>query len=404
MFRVKSSLSSGDWVDVAISQNPVTDSQGAVGTVQNQVSIQLEKLISELPNVQNLVVLTGLGTSMCVSRSPSMSDLWESIKENWEKRYRSLKLLSYEEILILSIYGRLDAVSPGPRVITQLEQALARDIETLFDLCLNCIGIVEEGTQAKSIKVFIEQMKEVIVKKVSFVSEDDKLLHHENFLKRLIRARNYKDRLRIFTTNYDFCFEQAASCIGYYVVDGFSFLKKQAYERKLLYSDIIISEDYPDDGTEIDGTEIRNLFRLIKMHGSLDWVKLSEENSFKKEPGTEKPHIIYPARTKNHFIDNPPFSDMLEKFQNSIDTADSDLGTTLLVIGFGFNDDHIAEKILKQIEINQNLQTIIISLGLEKEQKNKHLSDINRMIRRGYDRAVMVDTTFEKFVSLLPDD
>lgn len=91
---------------------------------------------------------------------------------------------------------------------------------------------------------------------------------------------------------------------------------------------------------------------------------------------------------------------MISSFQSSIRQRD----TGLLVIGFGFNDNHIAEPILAAIEANLALKVVVISPSLQEQSgTNGHLSKIAGLIDQGDARLSMIGASFEDIVPIVPD-
>ena len=76
----------------------------------------------------------------------------------------------------------------------------------------------------------------------------------------------------------------------------------------------------------------------------------------------------------------------------------------LLIIGFGFNDEHIAQPILAAVRSNVGLKAAIIDPCISQlANTNTHLSAIAQLIRSGDDRLSLIESTFEESVQSLPD-
>ena len=76
-----------------------------------------------------------------------------------------------------------------------------------------------------------------------------------------------------------------------------------------------------------------------------------------------KPAIIYPDIDKVERSVSYPFRHMMRSFESSIGIKN----TRLLIIGFGFKDNHIAGPIVEQM--NKGLRTVIISKDLQDQSK-----------------------------------
>lgn len=58
-------------------------------------------------------------------------------------------------------------------------------------------------------------------------------------LRKLARRRTRDPRLKVFTTNYDMCFETASSDLGMMVVDGFSYTRKRRFNGQYFNYDVV---------------------------------------------------------------------------------------------------------------------------------------------------------------------
>ena len=88
----------------------------------------------------------------------------------------------------------------------------------------------------------------------------------------------------------------------------------------------------------------------------------------------------------------------MSRFQGSLRQTE----TSLLVIGFGFNDKHLTQPILSAIRSNVGLRTLVVSPSLEGSD-NDAVALIENLISAGDSRLGLVAATFEQFVPFLPD-
>jgi len=145
---------------------------------------------------------------------------------------------------------------------------------------------------------------------------------------------------------------------------------------------------------------IENLFHLYKIHGSIDWEFNQGTKRINKTPKTNHPLLIYPRSTKYELAFAQPYLEMISSFQSAIRQAD----TGLLIAGFGFNDNHIAEPILAAIETNLALKVVVVTPTLEDQSAtNPHLSKIAGLIDQGDARLSLISATFEEIVPKIPD-
>src|SRR5690606_19411760 len=111
-----------------------------------------------------------------------------------------------------------DPSSPG-------KMRVKKDIELLLSHC----QLAQAFSPDEEIAAFIQATEQLIVRKCAFVKDGSPLATHEHFLRRVARRSTRSPRTKLFTTNYDLCFEQAASCAGFIVLDGFSHTLPQRF-------------------------------------------------------------------------------------------------------------------------------------------------------------------------------
>ena len=225
-----------DWVSCA------PDAENEHGQMHRD---RLQRLLAEVLLSENLLILAGLGTTLCLNRNgapqvaPTMSDLWSTAAGKSGAAFEPLK-------------ARV-GYSPAPE---------SDNIEALLSRC----QLYQELTPDVAVKQFIEDTEALIVAKCRFVNDATDLRVHEAFLRRVARRSTRQPRTKIFTTNYDLCFETAASRTRFVVVDGFSHTQPQEFDGSYFGFDFVRREqdrDAPD--------YIPNVFHLHKMHGSVDW-------------------------------------------------------------------------------------------------------------------------------------
>lgn len=99
--------------------------------------------------------------------------------------------------------------------------SVPRYAEALLSRCRLAESFVT-GDDKTQISGFIEVAEAIIVSSTDVVVADHPLPMHTEFLRRTARRSKRKARAKIFTTNYDRCFEEAGRQGRYVVVDGFS--------------------------------------------------------------------------------------------------------------------------------------------------------------------------------------
>jgi SIR2-like domain len=227
------------------------------------------------------------------------------------------------------------------------------NIEKLLSLCKIHLEL-HELTEAidpakKSVVDFVKNAENAILGRVDFVDEKTTVEAHASVIRKIGRRGVRKPRTKLFTTNYDLCFEEAARRQRFTIIDGFSHSLDQVYDRSHFDQDIVRREnakDAPD--------YIANVFHLYKLHGSLDWRRVDSE-IIRSRADKGSPVLIYPRSSKYQEAFESPYFDMMGAFQAALREPDS----ALIVSGFGFNDDHISRPILSAMEANMSLRLIV---------------------------------------------
>lgn len=162
-----------------------------------------------------------------------------------------------------------------------------------------------------------------------------------SFLATFIGRVPTRDRLHIFTTNYDRVIEWGADQAGFRLLDRFI----GALEPVFRSSRLEIDYHYSPPGSSKEPRHLDGVFRLTKLHGSLDWRWRTEEHQVVREPsmfGTASTTqanelLIYPNSAKDVETSLYPYADLFRDFSAAACRPNS----TLVTYGYSFGDDHI---------------------------------------------------------------
>lgn len=155
--------------------------------------------------------------------------------------------------------------------------------------------------------------------------------------------------INIVTTNYDRLAEFACEQEGLHHYSGFShgfrrLLKEQAYIR------------------------CARTVNIWKVHGSLDWFKSDAGEvigfgNLANIPNALTPQIVTPGTEKYRITHLEPFRTIIAHADNAIEEANS-----YLAVGFGFNDQHIQEKLIQKC-VREKAAIVVITYKLSDETK-----------------------------------
>jgi len=185
------------------------------------------------------------------------------------------------------------------------------------------------------------------------------------------RLLNYyrSEVLTIITPNYDCLIEYCCDYLKTPCYTGFV-----GYFRKALNFEKAKREsEYIDTSVIVKGRRKRIAkiiphIRLFKVHGSIDWYSVSNEIfsdiSFNaKDLFDDRRLIILPGDRKYFETIHEPYRELIQKADNSLRS-----GRSFLMIGYGFNDDHIQEILIKRLKEDEKAG-IIITRDLSQKAK-----------------------------------
>lgn len=184
----------------------------------------------------------------------------------------------------------------------------------------------------------------------------------------LSNSRQTPRTANIFTTNYDLFIEKASD----EVLQNYRFVFNDGasgyFDRKLdgaNYNRTVSYKGLNDNYTN----EIPSV-TLIKPHGSVNWEKKSNSILIRNKV-LEESVVVEPTgyESQETFINNH-FHEMLRVFQLELDKPQS----ILFVIGFSFQDAHIAKMIKRAI---QNPELMIFAFGYNENDRKVYLENLD---------------------------
>ncbi|QEE49158.1 SIR2 family protein [Flavobacterium alkalisoli] len=319
--------------------------------------------------IENVVFLTGAGSSVNVgvhNKGLTMAGLWS--------------LLDTEHKDCLA------------KLITETgHDSAIHDLEALLSLA-GMKNIVEKGT----LNTEIDTVKSFIADKCSL--ELPATASHREFLRKITLRPQKFPRVKLFTSNYDTLFEQAAREEMLTIMDGFTFSNPREFNGKYYDYDIIETRHNRQDKRD---NIISRLFYLFKMHGSLNWenksgrIIQSDENSIPVQNRV----MIFPQDSKFEHSYEQPYFEMMARFQQALRTEN----TLLITIGFSFYDKHISSVILESLKQNPSLNLLTFTypflINYDKDSQ-KELYNIASL----QSRVSLIVDSFDDFVSAYPEN
>ena len=339
-------------------------------TGKNEAADKAADYLKLLLTSHRVVVLAGSGTSLSEG-GPSMGALWKSVS----------------------------ALDGFEKVKGDINFGDTKNVEEFLSQCHNAKPYIskEEAEEVDAFLLLAE--KEIFGKCSKFIKGKQRLATHESFLSKLTRRRNKSLRPMVYTTNYDLCFERAASRLGLTVVDGFSYSQPRFFDPNFFGYDFVRRSHHGKEQNEL----VDGVIHLLKIHGSVDWEIDGEKIKQSESPEDGKRCLIYPASTKYQHSYTQPYLEMMARYL----TVLREPQTSLIIVGFGFNDDHLSAPILSAIKSNHSLNVIAVAPDLVdfegEDLLNKGWKSLAQLARSPQNRVTLLNADFNQFVELIPD-
>jgi hypothetical protein len=344
-------------------------------------SLRLQALIAEWLRMENLVVLTGAGTSVSsggktmatleakvlsvIKLTSPMSNEALSIIEAREKEVaaKKPKTLGFEDWL--SYVANAAQISSNPS--SPLSSVAWRGASAPDAISLN------ELVSALGKAIFAECALILPEAKTGAASSKD-VPPHLAFLAKLVARDSNLGRAHLFTLNYDTLFEQALELLGIQYFDGFTGRADARFDPSVYGLDIY----YPGEIAEGRVRRFDKFLHFYKLHGSIHWrvdemelrarhPNLSEFKEYRGLNDAEKAAMLIKLAeripsvgilpTANKFAQTltMPFAHIFRSFQIRLSSPQ----TFLLILGYGFGDEHV-NHIIETALMNPSLVMLVV--------------------------------------------
>lgn len=239
---------------------------------------------------------------------------------------------------------------------------------------LEIIGDTDNSTKLKTVKEtllngFISNISE-IENCIAEADEDSRTKAFNNlvmFLMSFASRTGTRDRLQIFTTNYDRVIEAGSELAGLHLLDRFIGSLSPIFRSSRLDIDM----HYNPPGIRGEPRYLEGVTRFTKLHGSIDWVEFGNDirriglpfgakeiAPYLKAPGLHADStkiMIFPNSSKDRETAEYPYVELFRDFSAAICRPNS----TLVTYGYSFGDDHINRIIRDMLTIPSTHLVII---------------------------------------------
>ena len=246
-----------------------------------------------------------------------------------------------------------------------------------------------------------------------------------SFLMSFASRTGTRDRLQIFTTNYDRIIEAGAELAGLHLLDRFVGSLAPIFRSSRLDVDM----HYNPPGIRGEPRYLEGVARFTKLHGSLDWIDIGKNirriglpfgaeniDPYLQAPGLTGTDalqlMIYPNSTKDRETAAYPYVDLFRDFAAAVCRPNS----TVISYGYSFGDEHI-NRVIEDMLTIPSTHLVVISYNdpLDRIMKTyeklgrpsqitlligNHLGDFQKLVDNYLPKPAIDRTTF-RMVKLL---
>lgn len=189
------------------------------------------------------------------------------------------------------------------------------------------------------------------------------------FLMSFASRTGVRDRLNIFTTNYDRLIEAGAELAGLHLLDRFLGNLMPIFRSSRLDLDM----HYNPPGIRGEPRYLEGVARYTKLHGSVDWVQTGKDirriglpfgaksvEPYLQAPGlggaTAHQLMIYPNAAKDRETADYPYVELFRDLAAAVCRPNS----TLVTYGYSFGDEHI-NRVIRDMLTIPSTHLVVIS-------------------------------------------
>ena len=176
---------------------------------------------------------------------------------------------------------------------------------------------------------------------------------YKKFYNIIFRIRNKsKNPINVFTTNYDLFNEKALESLKINYCNGFNGFIERVFEPSIFKQRIVDEENRYKE----KWNPLKRYVRLYKIHGSIDWIEKDDKIQQVQEYSGKENILIYPTQAKHFETQYSPYSELFREMNIKLQNPN----TTLIILGYGFGDEHI-NNLIAQSLINEDFNLIILN-------------------------------------------
>jgi hypothetical protein len=239
--------------------------------------------------------------------------------------------------------------------LRQFKEQLQNGLSQFADIVLTCERNITQATS--------EQAAEYLM----------------NFLVSFASRSATRERLNIFTTNYDRVIEYGAELAGIRLIDRFVGTINPVFRS----SRVEVDMHYNPPGIRGEPRYLEGVVQFTKLHGSLDWAMREGivrrialpygAESIERYSDTEDTLMIYPNAAKDRETAEYPYVELFRDFAATVCKPNS----TVVLYGYSFGDEHVNRVITDMLTI-PSTHLVIISFSDEGDRIKRFYDKLKR--------------------------
>ena len=208
-----------------------------------------------------------------------------------------------------------------------------------------------------------------------------------------------RERLNVFTTNYDRIIEYGSEIAGLRLIDRFVGTVNPVFRSSRMEVDM----HYNPPGIRGEPRYLEGVVQFTKLHGSLDWCDRNgviqryalpygaSDIATYMQDGCDRV-LIYPNAAKDRETSEYPYVDLFRDFAAAVCRPNS----TLVTYGYGFGDDHINRVIADMLTI-PSAHLVVISF----EDVGERAKAFYQRVKRPAQISLLIGSHFGDLKSLV---
>lgn len=320
---------------------------------------EIKRFLGKLLLSKNLNILIGSGCS--VSCIPLMGQSFTKIKPKLKGTLGKFENMD-------DIEGYLNWLVNA--INFNIDDNEIKRYKSSFDITIN--ALIESMPKFEHYNLDKESINEELLNSdIDLNKVNETLINYQSFFNSIFDKRSRSpvplSPVNIFTTNYDLFIESALEKSNVHYTTGFQGGINRIFNSSMFNFRYVDTENRYKKKWD----PVKRFAKVYKLHGSTNWIN-DGKKIYQTESSTNSNNqvMIYPSYVKHDITNQTPYSELFRELTLNLQKPNS----VLIVIGFGFPDEHI-NQLIEQALNNEDF--ILLIFGNYEEEKIKNFYDRN---------------------------